>query len=178
MNRLPKPPRGFRHVPGLAPGYAVNRAGVMISCRRMGNAGGFYKTWHRLRLILTKKGYFRIHARMPNGCRRKFLVHHAVLLAFVGPCPAGLEACHGNGTRTDNKLKNLRWDTRGSNLHDRYAHGRGLRGEMFKRSKLTEKTVRAIRASTDHYLVLAKRYRVHHNTIYAVRRHESWKHVK
>lgn len=50
-------------------------------------------------------------------------VHQLVLEAFVGPRPDGTEACHNNGTRTDNNLANLRWDTRKSNHADKKKHG-------------------------------------------------------
>lgn len=51
------------------------------------------------------------------------LVHHLVLEAFVGPCPAGLEGCHNNGVSDDNRLINLRWDTRSANQLDAVRHG-------------------------------------------------------
>ncbi|ATN90865.1 HNH endonuclease [Gordonia phage Lysidious] len=50
-------------------------------------------------------------------------VHTAVLTAFVGPRPDGHEACHSNGDATDNRLTNLRWDTRSENNFDRVRHG-------------------------------------------------------
>ena len=50
--------------------------------------------------------------------------HRAVLFAFVGPPPAGTECCHNNGDPADNRLANLRWDTRKSNAADRKRHGR------------------------------------------------------
>lgn len=50
-------------------------------------------------------------------------VHRLVLEAFVGPCPDGMEACHGNGVRDDNRLENLRWDTRKANVADMLNHG-------------------------------------------------------
>lgn len=50
-------------------------------------------------------------------------VHRLMLEAFVGPCPDGMEACHGNGDRSDNRLDNLRWDTSGSNKYDIVKHG-------------------------------------------------------
>lgn len=45
-------------------------------------------------------------------------IHRIVLETFVGPCPAGMEACHRNGDHHDNRLVNLRWDTRRNNRRD------------------------------------------------------------
>lgn len=53
-------------------------------------------------------------------------VHALVLEAFAGPCPGGLEACHGNDVPDDNRLVNLRWDTRSSNHQDRIRLRTGL----------------------------------------------------
>lgn len=51
------------------------------------------------------------------------LVHRLVLLAFVGPCPDGMEGCHNNGDSLDNRLTNLRWDNRSGNMLDAVRHG-------------------------------------------------------
>jgi hypothetical protein len=50
-------------------------------------------------------------------------VHQVVLRAFVGPAPDGLEVCHNNGDPTDNRLENLRYDTRSANHLDKQRHG-------------------------------------------------------
>ena len=50
-------------------------------------------------------------------------VHQLVLLAFVGPCPEGMEVCHGDGDPTNNRLDNLRYDTRSENIMDIYRVG-------------------------------------------------------
>lgn len=50
-------------------------------------------------------------------------VHRLVLEAFVGPCPESMEGCHNNGDKSDNRLENLRWDTRSSNSFDAMKHG-------------------------------------------------------
>jgi hypothetical protein len=55
-------------------------------------------------------------------------VHHLVLEAFVGPRPAGHEAAHGDGDKTNNALANLRWATPKENAADRYRHGTVLFG--------------------------------------------------
>lgn len=49
--------------------------------------------------------------------------HRAVMAAFVGPCPKGLEVCHNNGIRSDARLSNLRYGTRGENVRDSVKHG-------------------------------------------------------
>lgn len=55
--------------------------------------------------------------------RADFQIHRLVLEAFVGPRPEGLEGCHWNGDPTDNRLVNLRWDTRKANSADSVRHG-------------------------------------------------------
>lgn len=56
----------------------------------------------------------------------------------MGPCPPGMECCHNNGNRTDNRVENLRWDTRRANMQDKREHGRFPRGEATGRSKLSD----------------------------------------
>lgn len=175
------PPHGFRTVPGFD-GYAVSHNGDVSSCR---GPGGRITAWHRLKPMLRlqrdatrqPRGYLTVHVRMPDGRRRKLEVHVLVLLTFVGSKPRGLEACHKNGRYLDNSSRNLRWGTRGSNTHDRYVHGNGMRGTMFKRAKLNDEAVRVIRVSTENYLVLAQRYGIGRTTIYSVRNRQSWTHV-
>jgi hypothetical protein len=50
-------------------------------------------------------------------------IHRLVLQAFVGPCPAGQECCHGDGDPSNNVLSNLRWGTRSDNRRDSVGHG-------------------------------------------------------
>lgn len=55
-------------------------------------------------------------------------VHRLVLEAFVGPCPEGMEACHYDDASTNNRLSNLRWDTRGDNERDKVRNGNHRNG--------------------------------------------------
>jgi hypothetical protein len=50
-------------------------------------------------------------------------VHRFTLEAFIGPRPEGMEACHGDGIRSNNRLSNLRWDTPKANYEDSVRHG-------------------------------------------------------
>jgi hypothetical protein len=58
-----------------------------------------------------------------DGVRTTFNIHRLVMLAFVGPCPDGLEVCHNDGNRANNTRSNLRYDTRSANHLDSVRHG-------------------------------------------------------
>lgn len=59
-----------------------------------------------------------------EATQRTVHIYRLVLEAFVGPCPAGMEACHTNGDSSDDRLANLRWDTKSANAVDQIRHGR------------------------------------------------------
>lgn len=56
-----------------------------------------------------------------KGIRRK--VHSLVLLAFIGPCPKGLQAAHLDGNPLNNCLSNLKYVTSRENNSHKIAHG-------------------------------------------------------
>lgn len=68
-------------------------------------------------------GYLRILLQRGRGPLCNMPVHRAVLLAHVGPCPVGFEACHFPVVdRSCCELSTLRWDSRRENLRDAVAH--------------------------------------------------------
>src|SRR5687767_12860617 len=67
---------------------------------------------------LTKNGYLTVNIE-----RKPRKVHALVLECFVGPRPEKHDACHNDGTRTNNVLSNLRWATRKENMRDAVGHG-------------------------------------------------------
>lgn len=97
-----------------------------------------------LRPTLRPTGYLQVSLAHRNEQWQPF-VHQLVLLAFVGPAPEGMECCHGNGVRTDNRLSNLRWDTRLANAADATAHGTGpgARTHCPRRHELVEPNLTA-----------------------------------
>jgi len=58
-----------------------------------------------------------------DGKPKTVYIHSTVLLAFVGPRPEGMDACHNDGDATNNRLDNLRWDTVSENRLDTVRHG-------------------------------------------------------
>lgn len=80
-----------------------------------------------------------------NSKQRVLQVHRLIAEAFYGPCPEGMECCHNDGDHINNKLNNLRWDTKANNELDKEKHGTRCRGDNHPTSKLTDDNVRLIK---------------------------------
>jgi len=106
-------------------------------------------------------------------------VHALVLAAFVGPCPAGHEGLHGDGTPSNNRLDNLRWGTRLENVADSYRHGTRVKGQTHPGAKLTEADVRAIRqaARTRSFADVARSFGIAAGTVRQIARGLTWQHL-
>lgn len=103
----------WRAVPGWEGLYKVSDTGDVYSVRSRRNlTPRSLAADKHLRVALCRSGY-----------REDWLVHRLVLVAFVGRPPAGMEGCHNNGVPADNRLGNLRWDTRRANVKDQVSHG-------------------------------------------------------
>lgn len=115
----------FVPVPGYEGIYEVSDEGEVRSlARRVPCSGGTKLLKERiLKPSLTDDGY-HVVTLYKNGSHETLRVHRIVLLAFVGPCPQGMETCHGDGSRTVNRLANLKWGTPEDNWIDRKRHGR------------------------------------------------------
>ncbi|MEU2013072.1 NUMOD4 motif-containing HNH endonuclease [Nocardia sp. NPDC019302] len=70
----------------------------------------------------TQSGHLTVRLSLNKSSELR-KVHRLVLLAFVGPPPPGTECCHNDGDATNNRVENLRWDTRSANTLDKVAHG-------------------------------------------------------
>ena len=91
------------------PGYQVSSDGQVRS------ANGVLKPW-------IGSGYETVSLSV-QGVVAKRRVHTLVAAAFLGPRPAGLDICHNNGIRTDNRASNLRYDSRSENILDQVRQG-------------------------------------------------------
>ena len=123
-------------------------------------------------------GYLYILTKRPE-VPRKLFIHRAVLLAFVGPCPEGMESRHKNGKPSQNLLDNLAWGTRVEQREDERRHGTRCIGEKSGTAKLTEKAVLEIRKriKTTTARALSKEHGVSHTTILRAVNGHYWGHI-
>jgi hypothetical protein len=149
----------WQHVPGSEGRYEVSSRGQVWSNR----------TNRLLSLSIANTGYIQVN--IAGSVRH---VQRLVLEAFIGPCPYGHEACHGNGVRTDNRLENLRWDTRKGNMADASRHGTTNRGERCPTSKLTREQVQSIRAASGSQQEIAGRFGVSREHVRDIRSGKRW----
>lgn len=87
----------------------------------MGNvwSGWMSSGWRKVAKLKDGSG----HMRVKIHCK-SMSVSRLLLTTFVAECPVGTEACHSNGIPDDDRLCNLRWDTRSANRRDeRRQHG-------------------------------------------------------
>lgn len=101
--------------------YEVSDAGGVRSVDRV-DSYGRHRKGRPLSQVTQKSGHIAV-AIFSNGQRRRALVHVLVLETFVGPRPKGMDGCHWNDIPNDNRLSNLRWDTRSANMLDSVRNG-------------------------------------------------------
>ena len=179
MSNVPEEVK-YREVPGF-PNYRVGDDGS-VWCNLSRNGKGLVGLkWRRLRPRPLSSGHLSVGIRF-QGVVSKFLVHRLVLLAFVGPCPDGMEACHfPDRDPTNNRLGNLRWDTHQGNMDDMVTHGMSNQGERHPLARLTAEQVKRIRDlySTGKYSQrrLGSMFDVDGETVGSVVRRKSWRHL-
>ena len=113
-----------------------------------------------------------------NKKTKRFYVSRLVLLAFVGPCPEGMEGCHEDGNPANNNRGNLRWDTHVANIQDSIRHGTIARGSRQGMSKLKDDQVIEIRnryaSGTETYRSLAKDFGISFKMVGFIVKKQSW----
>ena len=119
----------WRSVVGYEGVYEVSDQGHIRSLDRhieqVGRSGKLYQRFmrgHSMTLTVGSHGYPHVNLRRA-GTSNLSLVHRLVLEAFIGPCPEGMEACHANDIKADNRLANLRWDSSEANKRDMLRNG-------------------------------------------------------
>lgn len=172
-------------VPGYEGYYQVSDAGRVKSLKRTVpmRDGRTYRVGGKILRTKPGPGGYTIVCLSKDGTEWGELLHRLVLAAFVGPCPPGMECCHEDGDPADNRLENLRWDTKTSNQQDRRKHGTwhdktAARGHRHGMAKLQEAEARQIKydRETSHD-ALAERFGVTTATIRDIQGGKSWRHI-
>jgi hypothetical protein len=162
-------------IPGF-PGYEITDDGRVWSNKtRRGVAGGRWLRAHK-----SNYGYKQV-ALYSNGVATLRVVHRLVLEAFVGPRPSGMECCHNNGDPSDNRLENLRWDTRSANQKDAVRHGsaggfknRGRGGKLTAANVLRIADLRKAGFSLRY---ISRVYGISIAQVSNIAHHKTWRHL-
>lgn len=110
---MPDTPESWKHIDSYEGRYEVSDRGRVRNII----TGRILKPW------ITDTGYLLV-SLYGNGERpEKRRVHRLVAFAFLGEPGPDQEVCHGDGTRTNNAVYNLRWGTRSDNMRDAVKHG-------------------------------------------------------
>lgn len=156
-------------------GYAVSVDGRVWTCRSSGpgNRDKFTDNWRPLSPGKIKGGYMTVALTknqspdLPREMKTRY-VHELILEGFIGTRQEGFQCCHADGSRDNNRLDNLRWDTISANSMEKHRHGTMPINEKASRCKLTNDQVKEIlrraeggETQTD----LAKKFGIRQSTI-------------
>ena len=183
----------WRPIPGFEGLYEVSDLGrvrSLVNSHRMPRHVPLV-----MRQETERHGYRRVMLRS-SATRRHHLVHRLVALAFFGPASDGAVCNHMDGVKSNNIPSNLEWTTSKGNAAHAVAtglypsgerHGSRTkrearpRGSAHAHSKLTEASVRDIRArhaGGASASALAREYGVSIPVVAGVIHRTGWKHVE
>lgn len=142
----------WRAVPGYEGYYEVSDLGNVRSVdREIVDALGRHRRLRgqALKPFINPQNGRREVALKRGGSLDHRTVYPLVLRAFVGLPPTGFHACHNDGNQRNDRLDNLRWDSRSGNMLDVVRHGRhhnALKSVCKWGHRLEEPNLRAAKA--------------------------------
>lgn len=167
----------WKDIPGYEGSYQVSNLGRVKSLPRVVQIPGYGTrtlSEKMLRLSRCTSGHLYVNLRK-DGSTHHSEIHRLVMLAFVGPCPPGMEVCHNDSNPKNNRLDNLRYDTHMNNMIDMsYVGNRS-------RQKLSVEDVLVVRERLKRGEVgrrLAEEYGVTPAAISAINRGRNWTWLK
>lgn len=110
----------WKDIRGWAGLYQVSSTGRVRSLRRRvpGKHGLCWRRGYVLKTHTTTK--YAVVALSYRSQVEHRNVHDLVARAFIGPRPRRREVCHGDDNGHNNRVSNLRYDTRSNNALDRF----------------------------------------------------------
>ena len=114
----------WRPYPPAPDSYLVSESGAIYSRpRKVGGPYGSRKLKGRLlKPTFTPRGYPSYRVQVA-GASKLIMAHAAVMEAFVGPRPEGMEVCHWDDNPKNNHVSNLRYSTHSENTLDSVRNG-------------------------------------------------------
>lgn len=106
----------WRDIIGYNGQYQVSDTGLVRSNKRASCLGKV------LRMTTQHQGY-KVVTLCAEGVPKTIKVHCLVAEAFIGPRPDGLDVCHRDDNKSNNNMRNLRYDTRSNNCMDSVRNG-------------------------------------------------------
>ena len=137
----------WRDIPGYEGAYQASSWGRVRSLARA-VLSGYNKTRNKRERVLasvTHHSGYQIYGLRDGKNSKNYYGHTLILLAFIGPRPEGMVACHHDGNRSNNWLVNLRYATRADNEQDKRRHGTFQEGEQATNVRLSEPDIFRIR---------------------------------
>lgn len=122
-------------------------------------------------------GYTTVHFRR-RGVNVRLYIHRLVAEAFLANTENKPCVNHIDNDRRNNDVKNLEWCTYQENTNHAVKHGKIVRGEKTRSSKLTEAQVLQIRVDTSSSKELATKFGISREQINRIKRRVSWSWLK
>lgn len=140
----------WKPISGYEGRYEVSDMGRVRSLHFRGHRGS--------KVMTTVRNYSGYHVvSLGSKPKKQYRVHVLVLEAFVGPRPEGMQGCHRDDDKDDNRLCSLRWDTPKANAAERNTAS----GERHGNSKLSDtqrSEIVSARRTGEKIADIAKRY--------------------
>jgi hypothetical protein len=161
-------------------GYDINEKGEVFSFwEGAGRKWILLNTPRKLKPTKNRDGYPQV-VLYRDGERFTRTIHRLVLETFVGPRPEGMQGCHNDGIKINNRLGNLRYDTPQNNGADKKLHGTMVCGEKHGRAKLIADKVLEIRRLSvlgEIQRTIANKFGITQATVSDIVRGKIWKYL-
>ncbi|HGO3895721.1 TPA: NUMOD4 motif-containing HNH endonuclease [Staphylococcus aureus] len=169
----------WKDIPGYEGEYQASTLGRIKSMERKSRCGYKGKGYRSIKERILRPGKYCKTGHLSVVLRKGTNgqpVHKLIMLTFKGKRPKGLDICHNDGNPENNKLSNLRYDTRNNNNLDVFKHGKNTGN-----SKLSISEVRTIKGLLDSKKYsnteIATKFKVSPSAICSIKKNRTYKWV-
>jgi len=165
----------WKDIEGYGGLYKVSNWGRVKSLKK------YAKTNERILVkCVDSEGYYRVTLWKRGEGKQDFAkIHKLETNAFLGKCPKGMEVCHYNGNKKDNRLSNLRYDTRAGNKKDDVRLGtyKGTNAGNCKLKECEVKMMRYLHKKGIKQTLIAKMFKIDGGYLNKIVHYKFWTHI-